>query len=140
MTTTTNGTTNANGSAATMAGIARVDEVSLTTSAPPLAQGPSLTVVPDPAQGHQQVGTLSAEALGRSIDATADDVLAAGAAVASVAAEIVREASELSEGIRRCGAAFAAHVTEFSRLAQTVSDTMRSTRQHVLGAPPPAGR
>jgi hypothetical protein len=123
----------------TMSSIARVNGADHSEPlAPPAAEAPhALTIIPDPAQGHRQVGTLSADALTQSINATADDVLAAGRAVTDVAAQITREAEELSSGIRRCGAAFAVHVTEFARLAQTVSDTMRSTRMHVLGTPEP---
>lgn len=126
-------TTTING--ATMATLAMVESV--TTVPPSVANVNAVTVTADPAQGHRQVGDLSADALSRSIAATADDVTAAGKAVVEVATDIMREATELADGIRRCGAAFASHVTEFARLAQTVSDTMRSTRQHVLGAPSP---
>lgn len=128
-----NGTTTpglAPGANVTMATIARVDANATTT--PEVA---ALTVTPDPAQGHRQVGNLSAEALQQSIEATADDVTAAGRAVVEVAADIMREATEIADGIRRCGAAFAQHVMEFATLAQQVSDTMRSTRGHVLGGP-----
>jgi hypothetical protein len=125
----------------TMANIARVNGATEPVAIAPTA---SFTIIPDPAQGHQKVGSLSADALTQSINATADDVVAAGRAVVEVAQQIMHEADELSTGIRRCGAAFCAHVTEFTRLAQTVSDTMRSTRMHVMGtadpvaiAPPP---
>jgi hypothetical protein len=109
----------------------------------------TITVTPDPAQGHKQIGALSADALVASINSTADDVSGAGKAVVEIATQIMREAEELSAGIRRCGVAFAGHIQEFAQLAQQVSDTMRSTRTHVLGDPaagppepasePPAG-
>lgn len=138
-TTTTNATTSNGPVPGTMATLARVDPA-LTATAPAAVNvnvppPPPLAIVPDPAQGHRQIGDLSADALSRSIEATANDVLAAGRAVTDVAADIMREATELAAGISRCGVAFAAHVTQFATLAQQVSDTMRSTRQHVLGAP-----
>jgi len=124
--------------ATTMSGIAHINGTTeWPAPAAPAAPAQPVTVVPDPAQGHRQIGQLSADALTQSINATADDVLAAGRAVADVAAQIMQEAEDLSTGIRRCGAAFALHVTEFARLAQTVSDTMRSTRMHVMGTPEP---
>lgn len=128
----------------TMASIARVNGQD---NAPPPATieaGPSratIAIMRDPAQEHAHVGNLSADALQASITRTADEVTAAGQSVLDVATDIMREATELAGGIRRCGQAFAEHVTQFASLAQQVSDTMRSTRAHVLGVPelePPA--
>jgi len=158
--------TKSNGvAAATMATIAGVDAVALGTGGevnggpgrhgqvmtpdgwrdPPAAVPevlPAVPVRPDPAQEHKQIGDVSADALSRSIAGAADDVTAAGRAVAEVATQIEREAGELAEGIRRCGLAFSQHVRSFGVLAQQVSDSMRSTRAHVLGVPagdpPPA--
>lgn len=119
---------------------AKVDDMPAAVNAAPVAEVlPALVVRPDPAAEHQTIGNLSADALSRSITATADDVLSAGRSVLDVAEDIMREATELSSGIRRCGEAFAAHVTQFAALAQQVSDTMRSTRRHVLGAPEDTG-
>lgn len=130
---TTPGTATPGANLTTMATIAGVD----TMAAPPAAVNPppAVMVTPDPGQEHRAVGVLSADALARSIDATADDVLSAGRSVVDVAADIMREATELADGIKRCGAAFAEHVTQFADLAQQVTDTMRSTRSRVLGTP-----
>lgn len=74
------------------------------------------------------IATLSGSALLEACESAATRALDAGRAVVDAANEIMRQAEQLAEAIRRSGAITAAQVDTFATMAQSVAVTMQQTR------------
>ena len=80
----------------------------------------------------ERIGNVSARAITEACETTARDIEQAGKSAVDIAAEIMREAEELSKGLRDNGKRISEHLQEFALLARRVSTTMRDTRAEVL--------
>jgi hypothetical protein len=92
------------------------------------SQLPSITA----AERIERIGNVSARAITEACETTARDIEQAGKSAVEIAAEIMREAEELSNGLRNNGKRISEHLQEFATLARRVSTTMRDTRAEVL--------
>jgi hypothetical protein len=80
----------------------------------------------------ERIGNVSARAITEACETTARDIEQAGKSAVNIAAEIMREAEDLSRGLRDNGKRISEHLQEFALLARRVSTTMRDTRAEVL--------
>ena len=79
-------------------------------------------------------GNISALAIAKASETTANDIEQAGQAAIEIAAEIVKEAQQLAAGLRANGRKMSEHLKEFATLATKVSTAMRDTRAEVLSS------
>jgi hypothetical protein len=95
---------------------------------PQPSEPPKLTA----AERIEKIGTVAARAITETCESAANDIEQAGHFAVEIAADIMREAEQLAEGLRANGKQISEHLHEFAMLARKVSTTMRDTRAEVL--------